>query len=170
LQEGIDVAVILNALRALGGGGRRQATLPKVTSERMRLEHQELQGLLDRIRALAERLEGHGSDSARSELRALDRLLQERLLPHQRREEADVYPLVARLLGGRDPMAALSRTHREILHLVNVYGRLIADLPAPGIDPAVWSDLRRVLFSLEAILRLHIDQEDEIYDIVAQAG
>jgi hypothetical protein len=34
----------------------------------------------------------------------------------------------------------------------------------------VWSDLRRVLFSLEAILRLHIDQEDEIYDIVAQAG
>jgi len=89
---------------------------------------------------------------------------------HERREEADVYPQVANLLGGRDPLAALSRTHREIVHLVNVYRRLIADLPAQGADPAVWSDLRRVLFSLEAILRLHIDQEDEVYDIVGQPG
>jgi hypothetical protein len=168
LQEGIDVAVILNALRALGGRGSRRAMLPKVTSERMRLEHQELRNLLDRIRTLAERLDQQGSDSVRSELCALDRLLQEQLLPHERQEEADVYPLVANLLGGRDPMAALSRTHREIVHLVNVYRRLIADLPTQGTDPAVRSDLRRVLFSLEAILRLHIDQEDEVYDIVGQ--
>jgi soluble P-type ATPase/iron-sulfur cluster repair protein YtfE (RIC family) len=169
LQEGIDVAVILNALRALGGGSRR-ATLPKVTSEQMRLEHQQLQDLLDRIRTMAERLDQQASEDVRSELRELDRLLQEQLLPHERREEADVYPLVANLLGGRDPMAALSRTHREIVHLVNVYRRLIADLPAQGAEPAVWSDLRRVLFSLEAILRLHIDQEDEVYDIVGQPG
>ena len=85
-------------------------------------------------------------------------------------EEADVYPVVANLLGGRDPMAALSRTHREIVHLVNVYRRLVANLPAHSADPTVWSDLRRVLFSLEAILRLHIDQEDEVYDIVGQPG
>lgn len=170
LQEGIDVAVILNALRALGSGGSRRATLPKVTSERMRLEHRELQNLLDRIRTAAERLDQQGSEGVRSELRELDRLLQEQLLPHERQEEADVYPQVANLLGGRDPLAALSRTHREIVHLVNVYRRLIADLPAQGADPAVWSDLRRVLFSLEAILRLHIDQEDEVYDIVGQPG
>jgi iron-sulfur cluster repair protein YtfE (RIC family) len=170
LQEAIDVAVILNALRALGSGGARRATLPKVTSERMRLEHQELQDLLDRIRTLAERLDRQGSEGVRSGLRELDRLLQEQLLPHERQEEADVYPLVANLLGGRDPMAALSRTHREIVHLVKVYSRLIADLPAQGADPALWSDLRRVLFSLEAILRLHIDQEDEVYDIVGQPG
>jgi heavy metal translocating P-type ATPase len=169
LQEGIDVAVILNALRALGGGSQR-ATLPKVTSEQMRLEHQQLQDLLDRIRSLAERLDRQASEGVRSELRELDRLLQEQLLPHERREEADVYPLVANLLGGRDPMAALSRTHREIVHLVNVYRRLIADLPAQSADAALWSDLRRVLFSLEAILRLHIDQEDEVYDIVGQPG
>ena len=170
LQEGIDVAVILNALRALGSGASRRATLPKVTSERMRLEHHELQDLLDRIRTLAERLDRQGSESVRSELRDLDRLLQEQLLPHERQEEADVYPLVASLLGGRDPMVALSRTHREIVHLVNVYRRLIADLPPQGEDPAAWSDLRRVLFSREAILRLHIDREDEVYDIVGQPG
>ena len=162
--------VLAGALRALGSGRSRRATLPKVTSERMRLEHQELRDLLDRIRALAERLDRQGSESAQSEMRKLDRLLQEQLLPHERNEEADVYPVVANLLGGRDPMAALSRTHREIVHLVNVYRRLVANLPAHSADPTVWSDLRRVLFSLEAILRLHIDQEDEVYDIVGQPG
>ena len=74
LQEGIDVAVILNALRALGSGRSRRATLPKVTSERMRLEHRELQDLLDRIRT---RPSGwtNRKRSVRSELRELDRLL-----------------------------------------------------------------------------------------------
>jgi iron-sulfur cluster repair protein YtfE (RIC family) len=136
----------------------------------MRLEHQELRDLLDRIRTLAERLDPQGSEGVQSEMRELDRLLQEQLLPHERQEEADVYPVVANLLGGRDPMAALSRTHREIVHLVNVYRRLIANLPAQGADPTVWSDLRRILFSLEAILRLHIDQEGEVYDMVGQTG
>ena len=86
------------------------------------------------------------------------------------KKRTSIYPQVANLLGGRDPLAALSRTHREIVHLVNVYRRLIADLPPQGADQALWSDLRRVLFSLEAILRLHIDQEDEVYDIVGQPG
>jgi hypothetical protein len=31
-------------------------------------------------------------------------------------------------------------------------------------------DLRRVLFSLEAIMRLHLAQEDEIFDTVTQAS
>ena len=64
-------------------------------------------------------------------------------------------------------MAGMSRTHREIVHLVGVHGRLVRDLPHEGLDPALTPDLRRVLFSLEAILRLHLAQEDEIYDAVA---
>ena len=43
----------------------------------------------------------------------------------------------------------------------------VRDLPPEGLDPALTPDLRRVLFSLEAILRLHLAQEDEIYDAVA---
>jgi heavy metal translocating P-type ATPase len=170
LQEAIDVAVILNALRALGRGERRPPTLPGAVSERLQAEHQALQPLLDRIRTLAERLDNMSEAEARSELGEVDRLLREDVLPHERREEADLYPKVAGLMGGRDPMAAMSRTHREIIHLVGVYGRLVEDWPGDAPDSMLVGDLRRVLFSLEAILRLHLAQEDEIFDSVTQAS
>jgi heavy metal translocating P-type ATPase len=170
LQEGIDVAVILNALRALGRGERRSPTLPGAVSERLQAEHQALQPLLDRIRTLAERLDVLPAADAGTELSAVDRLLREDLLPHEQREEADLYPKVAGLMGGRDPMAAMSRTHREIIHLVGVYGRLVEDWPGERPDPMLIGDLRRILFGLEAILRLHLAQEEEIFDTVTQAG
>ncbi len=170
LQEAIDVAVILNALRALGRGERRPPTLPGAVSERLQAEHQALQPLLDRIRTLAERLDALPAADARTELCEVDRLLREDLLPHEQREEADLYPTVAGLMGGRDPMAAMSRTHREIIHLVGVYSRLVGDWPGEGPDPVLIGDLRRLLFGLEAILRLHLAQEDEIFDTVTQAS
>ncbi len=170
LQEAIDVAVILNALRALGRGERRPPTLPGAVSERLQAEHQELQPLLDRIRTLAERLDVLPAIDARTELGEVHRLLHDELLPHELREEADLYPTVAGLMGGRDPMAAMSRTHREIIHLVGVYGRLVGDWPGEGPDPVLIGDLRRVLFGLEAILRLHLAQEEEIFDTVTQAS
>ena len=169
LQEGIDVATILNALRALGARGRRRPVLPAATSERIRLEHRELQTLLDRLRTLGESLDRLSADAARWELNEVERSLRDQLLPHERREESEIYPMVAGLLGGRDPMSAISRTHREIVRLVGIYGRMLKDLPPQGLDPLLIGDLRRVLFSLEAIMRLHCAQEDEIYDTVALA-
>jgi hypothetical protein len=41
--------------------------------------------------------------------------------------------------------------------------RQLADLPSTGPEPEDLSDLRRILYSLHAILRLHFDQEEELY-------
>ena len=74
------------------------------------------------------------------------------------------------MVGGRDPMAAISRTHREIAHLGRRFGRIVADLGPEGPDAEEIVDLRQLLYALEAILRLHFAQEDEIYDsVVAEA-
>jgi hypothetical protein len=57
----------------------------------------------------------------------------------------------------------MSRAHVEISHLTRVFQRLVDDLPAdgPGADDLL--DLRRVLYGLHAILRLHFAQEEEAY-------
>jgi hypothetical protein len=39
----------------------------------------------------------------------------------------------------------------------------LAEIPEGGPDPADLADLRRTLYSLHAILRLHFDQEEELY-------
>lgn len=165
LQEGIDVAAILNALRALtiGRGAGRAEGLPAEVVAHLKAEHELLMPLLDRLDAAASAIAGPDPDSARGELMAVRRLIQEQLLPHEREDEETLYPMLTMLLRGVDPMAAMSRTHREIFHLARLYDRLIADLPEPPLPEYEVAELRRLLYSLAAILRLHFAQEEEIF-------
>ena len=167
LQEAIDVAVILNALRALGGGRRpHPQTAGEGLSRQYRAEHGMLLPDVDRLRAAADHLDELPAHAAKHELADLRRFLEERLLPHEQTEDATVYPLVARAIGGEDPTAAMSRAHLEIAHLVRLFGRLVDELPAGELEPLApddLRDLRRILYGLHAILRLHFAQEDEQY-------
>jgi heavy metal translocating P-type ATPase len=168
-QEAIDVAVILNALRALSGGraARQRAGLGSNVGDRFRDEHREFVPWLARIRTVADRLESYSPVEARDELRQIRWFLTERLPQHEEEEEAAVYPVVSRLMGGEDPMGTMSRAHLEIDHLSRVFVHLVDDVPPEG--PAVEDlvDLRRVLYGLHAILRLHFAQEEEAYSWLA---
>lgn len=61
-------------------------------------------------------------------------------------------------------MAAMSRTHREIFELGRRLKRIIKAIP-PDRSPKAETitELQRVLYGLDAILRLHFAQEEEIY-------
>jgi heavy metal translocating P-type ATPase len=168
-QEAIDVAVILNALRALSGGraARQRAGLGSNVGDRFRDEHREFVPWLARIRTVADRLESYSPVEARDELQQIRWFLTERLPQHEEEEEAAVYPVVSRLMGGEDPMGTMARAHLEIDHLSRVFVHLVDDVPPEG--PAVEDlvDLRRVLYGLHAILRLHFAQEEEAYSWLA---
>jgi heavy metal translocating P-type ATPase len=166
LQEAIDVVVIANALRALGAGRARRRRPPGASvalGQRFRAEHRELLGLVDRVRAVADGLERLSPPQALAEATAVHRLLTERLLPHEEAEDALLYPVVAELLGGEDPTAPMSRAHAEIAHLTRLLGGVLADLGPAGPEPEDRTDLRRILYGLHAILRLHFAQEEEAY-------
>ena len=102
-----------------------------------------------------------------AELEQIRSFLQERLVRHEQEEEDAVYPVVARLMGGEDPMGTMERAHMEIEHLTRVYAHLFEDLPPEGPGPEDLVDLRRVLYGLHAILRLHFAQEEEVYSWIA---
>ena len=164
LQEVIDVASILNALRALGSGTRTPASSPTTdVAERFRREHAEFAPEVQRIRETADRLDMMDPVELRAELEAVRIFLCERLPQHEEEEEAAVYPVVASMMGGEDPMSSMARAHVEISHLIRVYRQLLEDLPPAGPDRDDLVDLRRVLYGLHAILRLHFAQEDEAY-------
>ncbi|MDE2274329.1 MAG: cadmium-translocating P-type ATPase [Gammaproteobacteria bacterium] len=171
LQEIIDVAVILNALRALRIHPLRASrhSLTPEESEHLRTDHERLAPVLDRLTAVADRLPTLQRADVLPVLRELDALLQQQLLPHEQADDRQVYPALAALLGGDDPLAAMSRTHREIFVLYQRLHRLVSGLPLQGADPGTLRELQRVLYALDAILRLHFAQEEEIYQSLAQA-
>jgi hypothetical protein len=169
VQEAIDVAVILNALRALRGerSGMQLGGPAVRVGERFRAEHREFAPELQRIRTVADRLGTLSPGETRRELGQVRAFLLERLPEHEEEEEAVVYPVVAQLMGGEDPMGSMARAHLEISHLGRVFEGLLADLPEDGPGAEDLMDLRRVLYGLHAILRLHFAQEEEAYSWLA---
>ena len=164
IQEGIDVMSILNALRAIGGDGGQGPPGPSTdVADRFRREHREFAPELQRLRSVADRLEQMSGAEAIRELETVRVFIAERLPRHEEEEEAAVYPIVASLMGGEDPMSSMARAHVEISHLGRIFQQLLEDLPPEGPSPDDLLDLRRVLYGLHAILRLHFAQEEEAY-------
>ena len=165
LQECIDVAVILNALRAL----RDTTSANRLTAEdaalarRFSAEHRTLRPDLARIRDVADHLDAAHPTESIAMVRDVHRFLVEELDPHEQAEDHDLYPVLARVLGGNDPTATMSRAHVEIAHLIRRLGRVLDDLDPAGPDQDDLIELRRLLYGLHAILQLHFAQEDEGY-------
>jgi len=168
-QEAIDVAVILNALRALRADaalGEKVRGLPAERVAALEADHRALRPVIERARALADRLGMGDGPGLRAALAELVHALEAQVLVHERDDEQRLHPEIARILGGRDPMAPISRTHREIAHLVRRLGRLVAEIPPEGPLAEDLPELRRTLYALEAILDLHCAQEEELYEAV----
>ncbi|MCU0986857.1 MAG: heavy metal translocating P-type ATPase [Acetobacteraceae bacterium] len=163
VQEAIDVAAILFALTALRPG--RDDAAPSRVAEAAGLaertgEHARLRALAAELRAAADSI-SRGAD-ALPMIAAAEAALRAEVLPHQQAEEEMLYPAVARSLGGRDPLAALSRMHAEIETITGQLGALLAVARSHGGWERAAPELRRTLFTLDALLTLHLAAEEEV--------
>ncbi len=164
-QEAIDVAVILNALRALGPGrtnGRR--TMPVAAAGSLRADHEQLEPTLDRLREIADALDDAEEPGAVTLISEADRIVADEIVPHERDDESQVYPHVARYLADRHGLGAMSRAHREIIHQSRLLRRLADGLIPEDIDPYLIRDAQRVIEAIEALVRIHNAQEEDIYE------
>ncbi len=164
-QEAIDVAVILNALRALSPGHRiGHARMPAETGTTLRLDHQRMEAALDRLREIADELDqAQGADAVKLIAEA-DRLVAEKVLEHERDDETAVYPRVAKFLADRHGLGAMSRAHREIIHLTRLLRRVADGLAPQDTDRYLIRDAQRIIESIEALVRIHNAQEEDIYE------
>ncbi|CAB4954300.1 unannotated protein [freshwater metagenome] len=163
LQEVIDVLAIAVALRALLPARMHTITLPPADAElvrRIRAEHVSVRPVVEQVRSVADALTTAGCDLA--PVRDLLVRLETSTLPHERAEQRELYPAIARAMGGADPMGTLTRGHVEIEHQVSRLRRLLDELTDSAPEPEDVVELRRLLYGLYAVLRLHNAEEEEL--------
>ncbi|VEG56554.1 heavy metal translocating P-type ATPase [Mycolicibacterium aurum] len=171
VQEVIDVAVILNALRALRGDPATKVDLLADTGDLLRRfadEHDELRDAVLLLRDAAD-LVVAGDPHALAVLTKAHTFLRDQLLPHESAEESELYPALARPLGGGETTATMSRAHAEIQRLSDRIATHV-DLATSGggIQQEQVDDLLACLYGLFAVVQLHFLQEEENYFTLAE--
>ena len=169
VQEVIDVAVILNALRALTAG--RALGGPRMTAadgRELYRNHLPLLGSLDRLRSIVDALDDAGPESGAALIVEANQLVQDQVVVHERDDEGSVYPRLAGILRETHSLSAMSRAHREIMHLARLLARVVEDLPTERIDRYLLRDAQRVIQAIETLVRMHTVQEEDIYEAVAE--
>ena len=96
-----------------------------------------------------------------------NKIIQEHVVVHERDDEGSVYPRLARILRERHSLSAMSRAHREILHLARLLARVVDDLPTEKVDRYLIRDAQRIIEAIETLVRMHTAQDEDIYEAVA---
>ncbi len=117
-------------------------------------EHDELRDKIGRLRDAGDRLAAAPDQSALQAITGVHALLTERILPHERAEETQLYPALA---------------HAEIQRLSDRIGAHLELARSSGaVAPDQVDDLLACLYGLYALLRLHFVQEEENYFTLAE--
>ena len=91
------------------------------------------------------------------------------LIPHAQAEEQVLYPAVGRLLRAVEATETMSRDHLEVIRLTEDLEALRLHLYYTPISESNEQALRRVLYGLYAIIKLHLAKEEEIYLPIVEA-
>ena len=167
-QEAIDITVILNALRALGPAHKfGHPAMPVSTARTLGQDHRQIEIALERLRGIADALDDAEPKAAVDIIGEANRLVSKQIVVHEREDENAVYPELTRYLADGHGLAAMSRAHREILHLSRMLGRMSDGLVAEDADHYLIRDAQRVIESIESLVRIHNAQEEDIYEHAA---
>jgi heavy metal translocating P-type ATPase len=164
-QEAIDIAVILNALRALSPGRRfGHKTMSAPAALALRQDHERMEPALDRLREIADALDDAAQAAAVALISEAHEIVALQIIEHERDDESAVYPRLAKFLSDGHGLGAMSRAHREIIHLARLLRRLSDGLTPEDADRYLIRDAQRVIESIESLVRIHNAQEEDIYE------
>jgi iron-sulfur cluster repair protein YtfE (RIC family) len=90
-------------------------------------------------------------------------ILNQRVLPDMKAEVEVLYPVVGRLMGATEATATMSRDYLEAERLSEELSHLRSQISVHIPSVPQEKGLRRVLYSLHALLKLHFIKEQEMY-------
>jgi hypothetical protein len=119
---------------------------------------------LDRLREIADALDTAEGAAAVALIAEADQAVSRGIVEHEREDERAVYPRVSKFLGDHHGLGAMSRAHREIIHMARLLRRLANGLVPQDVDHYLIRDAQRVIEAIEALVRIHNAQEEDIYE------
>ena len=129
----------------------------------LRDEHAELYRSIEALRQAADTINESLTSSAHDQIEQAYLFLTSRLFPHAQAEEKVLYPMVQKIMGSEQATATMNRDHAEVAQLTEELGTLRVHRSQLTITSIQARTLRRVLYSLYAILKLHFEKEEDIY-------
>jgi hemerythrin-like domain-containing protein len=136
-------------------------TLPQVAHE----HHERLLDHVNRIPEAADALLANTPEAACASIAEIRQFLDGTLLPHMAAAERALYPELERMFQNRHSMAPMRREHQRIRELVAEFGGLV-DKDRGSVTLGRVLVLRRVLFQLYALLKVHLAEEEAYLRIV----
>jgi hypothetical protein len=141
-------------------------SLPQVAHE----HHERILAHVNRLPEMADALLTASADDVRASVIATNDFLNGTLLPHVEAAERSVYPELERMFQNRHSMRPMRSEHDEIRRLVADYGKLSAELREGRVTLGRSLALRRVIFYLYALLKVHMAEEEAYLRIIDRGG
>jgi len=129
----------------------------------LRDEHKELYPHIESLKLAGLSVHGTLNQSSRDLIDEAYAFLTTHLLPHAHAEEAALYPVVQKVMGTPYGTATMSRDHVEVEKLTRELALLRDQISTNEIGAGQANELKRVLYGLYTLVKVHFAKEEEVY-------
>jgi len=129
----------------------------------LREEHDHLLPKIEKLRVVGDCVGEFSRDHLQRSIDEVYDFLAHVLIPHAEAEEEVLYPAVGKALGTPQATTTMSRDHVEISRLTEQLRVLRSRIFQPDFDMVTAKELRRVLYGLYSVVKLHFAKEEEVY-------
>ncbi len=140
-------------------------TLPRVAHE----HHERILHAVDQFPELGDRLLAGPTEDVLPQLDSTHEFLTGLLIPHMEAAERALYPELERMMQNVHSMAPMRREHQEVRQLVLDFDRLRGEVRNGHLTVGRALALRRVIYRLFAVLKVHL-AEEEMYVRIVEHG
>jgi iron-sulfur cluster repair protein YtfE (RIC family) len=142
---------------------RNEEVEMETITQPIRDEHRELLPKVERIRRVADSIGVVPLPLLRERIAEVRGFLVHELIPHARAEDVALYPVVARVMGAPEATATMHHDHVEVAGLAEELDAIAPELEEASLALEVEHALRRILYGLYVLIKVHFVEEEEIY-------
>lgn len=129
----------------------------------LRNEHKELFPHIESLNKAGMAVHGRLNQESLDLIDEAYKFLSSHLIPHAHAEEAALYTVVQKVMNSPHATETMSKDHVEVGRLTEELKSLRGQISADEIGAAKANDLKRVLYGLYILVKLHFAKEEEVY-------